>query len=636
MQVNVESQPRSRCARPPPPADGRCGDRRRCRDRGAVGPHRSVASGRSRTASGWLRPRPPPPRGSRRPSCRPSSRSSRRFDPIPCPGSTPPAGRALGKSAAADRTLAALSATRARRPASSSPAPPGPARRPPGWSCDVRTRTDGVWSPWTAMAYDAEHGPTPARPRQRSATPGTDPFVAGDVDDVQLKATSADGSRRPASRSTSCRPGCVSPEPSGADEAPCRRRPTRRRSKPTAELRARADRHAAADHLHAAPQWGADESLRDCCVEYGEVHAGFVHHTVNANNYTAAEVPAILRGIYAYHTQSRGWRDIGYNYLIDRFGRIWEGRYGGITRPVVGAHTLELQRERLRRLGDRQLRDRAAERRDARRLRAAVRLEAQPARRPTDDAAERRRHRRSTRSAGTATPPRPPARASTCTARSRRSSRKADAVPARVRRPRICRDPSSATRRRTCWPSTARPGRLGVARGTAPPGFGAADAVSTRLRRHGPGGRRRRPHRRRRRATCWPRDRGTGVDPGLPGVGRRAPSPRPRSTTERWADTDLFAAPGDVDRRRQERRRRPRHGDRELRLYPGRGRRRLRRGAGRGADASAAINCSARPATSTGTATATCWPAASPASLRVLFGDGPARSRAALVWSSDW
>ena len=61
---------------------------------------------------------------------------------------------------------------------------------------------------------------------------------------------------------------------------------------------------------------------------------------MNANDYTRAEVPGIIRSIYAYHTQSRGWSDIGYNYLVDRFGRIWEGRYGGIDRPVVGAHTL--------------------------------------------------------------------------------------------------------------------------------------------------------------------------------------------------------------------------------------------------------------------------------------------------------
>ena len=51
-------------------------------------------------------------------------------------------------------------------------------------------------------------------------------------------------------------------------------------------------------------------------------------------------MPGILRSIYAYHTQSRGWSDVGYNFLVDKFGRIWEGRAGGIDRPVVGAHTL--------------------------------------------------------------------------------------------------------------------------------------------------------------------------------------------------------------------------------------------------------------------------------------------------------
>ena len=94
--------------------------------------------------------------------------------------------------------------------------------------------------------------------------------------------------------------------------------------------------------IFSRAQWGADESIRNkSALRYGSISAGFVHHTVNANDYTEAQVPALLRSIYAYHVKSRGWSDIGYNFLVDRFGRIWEGRYGGIDKPVVGAHTLD-------------------------------------------------------------------------------------------------------------------------------------------------------------------------------------------------------------------------------------------------------------------------------------------------------
>jgi hypothetical protein len=70
---------------------------------------------------------------------------------------------------------------------------------------------------------------------------------------------------------------------------------------------------------------------------YGTVKLAFVHHTVDANGYSAAEVPAMLRATFAYHVHVRGWWDIGYNFLIDRFGRIWEGRAGGIDMAVIGA-----------------------------------------------------------------------------------------------------------------------------------------------------------------------------------------------------------------------------------------------------------------------------------------------------------
>ena len=54
-----------------------------------------------------------------------------------------------------------------------------------------------------------------------------------------------------------------------------------------------------------------------------------VHHTATGNDYRREEVPALLRAIYRYHTHNLGWSDIGYNFVVDRFGRIWQGRAGG-------------------------------------------------------------------------------------------------------------------------------------------------------------------------------------------------------------------------------------------------------------------------------------------------------------------
>ena len=65
----------------------------------------------------------------------------------------------------------------------------------------------------------------------------------------------------------------------------------------------------------------------------------FVHHTDTPNGYAPGDVPAIIRSIYTYHVRSNGWNDIGYNFLVDAYGHIFEGRAGGIDKPVIGAHT---------------------------------------------------------------------------------------------------------------------------------------------------------------------------------------------------------------------------------------------------------------------------------------------------------
>ncbi|HET6561098.1 MAG TPA: FG-GAP-like repeat-containing protein [Marmoricola sp.] len=212
---------------------------------------------------------------------------------------------------------------------------------------EVRTRQEGAWSEWQEMHVDADHAPDPGTPDaegERVLREGTDAVVVGDVDEVQVRAVVAAG-QPPQELSLAI----VDP---GKEAETAKAPPTATRAASDAAGTAQVTSGAAqAAELAAAgrvprPQiftrsdWGADERLRDGSPRYGEIHAGFVHHTVNANDYSRDDVPGIIRGIYAYHTLSRGWSDVGYNFLVDRFGRIWEGRAGGIDRPVVGAHTL--------------------------------------------------------------------------------------------------------------------------------------------------------------------------------------------------------------------------------------------------------------------------------------------------------
>ncbi|EME19749.1 N-acetylmuramoyl-L-alanine amidase [Rhodococcus triatomae] len=86
-------------------------------------------------------------------------------------------------------------------------------------------------------------------------------------------------------------------------------------------------------------QWGADESQRCQDPTYDDMLGGAtVHHTAGSNDYSRAESAEIVRSIYAYHAQTLGWCDIGYNALVDRYGQIFEGRAGGLDRNVQGAH----------------------------------------------------------------------------------------------------------------------------------------------------------------------------------------------------------------------------------------------------------------------------------------------------------
>ncbi|WP_329615280.1 peptidoglycan recognition protein [Streptomyces brevispora] len=99
---------------------------------------------------------------------------------------------------------------------------------------------------------------------------------------------------------------------------------------------------------HGVPQptivsraaWRADERMvREPAVYTGPARAVFIHHTGESNDYDCADVPRMLRAVEESHIKDKGWDDIGYNFLVDRCGTVYEGRAGGIRRSVRGAHT---------------------------------------------------------------------------------------------------------------------------------------------------------------------------------------------------------------------------------------------------------------------------------------------------------
>jgi hypothetical protein len=202
----------------------------------------------------------------------------------------------------------------------------------------VRVQQNGKWTGWEQLPVEDEHGPDPAQEgRPRS---GTEPFWVGPANGVEAAVTTLDGTTVRGAKVALINPGTTAADaaPQAMQAGPAEVGPM------VAAAASRAPyRKPAVISRHG---WGADERLRGtngaACAKpkYSKtVQAAFVHHTVDRNNYTRAQVPAMIRAIYAFHVKGRGWCDIGYNFLVDKFGRVFEGRYGGTQFPVLGAHT---------------------------------------------------------------------------------------------------------------------------------------------------------------------------------------------------------------------------------------------------------------------------------------------------------
>jgi N-acetylmuramoyl-L-alanine amidase len=162
----------------------------------------------------------------------------------------------------------------------------------------VRARVEGGrWTRWTAL------------PHPHAALAGTDPAFTGTADELQFRLRGE--ARRLTARFVRA-----------LDDAP--KRP-----------RARASQ--AAPFVIPRASWGADQVPPKGPPAYGLVQAAFVHHTAGTIEYGPEQSPGIVLGIARYHVESNGWNDIGYNFLVDRYGNIFEGRAGGIEAAVIGA-----------------------------------------------------------------------------------------------------------------------------------------------------------------------------------------------------------------------------------------------------------------------------------------------------------
>ncbi|MFS0700175.1 SpaA isopeptide-forming pilin-related protein, partial [Cellulomonas sp. 179-A 4D5 NHS] len=193
----------------------------------------------------------------------------------------------------------------------------------------VRTRDGDVWSSWSSFE-PADETPDPGTADAAGTRDGTDAVWVGASDAVQVSfaATPTGG---PDGLSVSL----VDP---GADPAGSARTAA-------GEQGARIEQagfvaaSAAVPGVVSRAEWGAPATT-PCAPDSAQRLVGaVVHHSASTNAYASqAEARAAIRGFYAYHTESRGWCDIGYNFLVDKWGTVYEGRAGSMTGAVIGVH----------------------------------------------------------------------------------------------------------------------------------------------------------------------------------------------------------------------------------------------------------------------------------------------------------
>lgn len=175
---------------------------------------------------------------------------------------------------------------------------------------DVRVRGPEGWSDWTTVEIREEDaGPDPGTEEHARSRRASEPVLAAASTAIEVRVPDGE----------SATVVLIDGGESGTGPA---------------------QQAGAAPAVVSRAGWGADETLRNCSPS--RLHgykAAVVHHTVNLNTYTPAQAPALMRSIYAYHATTLAWCDVGYQFLVDRFGTVYEGRAGSMTGAVQGAQS---------------------------------------------------------------------------------------------------------------------------------------------------------------------------------------------------------------------------------------------------------------------------------------------------------
>ncbi len=201
----------------------------------------------------------------------------------------------------------------------------------------VRVREDDGWSNWTPLPV-SEHAPDPGSLEAQGVRFGTEPLITGEADGVQVRIDTP-GGISPVDPQVMLMNNPVVDEDADLPFGP---EPD---SLPISTVAA-ATLGAPMPTIITRAQWGANESLRRAGPKYsGTIKAAFLHHTVTSNSYSPEEAAQQVRNLYGWFVKGLRYSDLAYNFLVDRFGRLYEGRAGGMDQAVIGGHTAGFNNE---------------------------------------------------------------------------------------------------------------------------------------------------------------------------------------------------------------------------------------------------------------------------------------------------